>query len=387
MLRTSRPARSLLLAALALCTALPPLRAQSPAARAITTQPTEFAEPFSSITRIVELADRRVLLNDNIEKTLGVADFVTGEFTAVARQGAGPLEYQTVFNLLRVPGDSVMLWDMGNRRTLVLASDGTPVRTSTLAGSGNPMAMISQPIPRESDAHGRLYALFTGMGSAGGMQRADSTALVRLASVTGTVDTLLLIAAPPGAGRMLPETSSGAMLLRSAGFPTRNAWGVFPDGRVLFIHGERYQPEIILPDGTRRLAAVVPFPSIPVTAKDKDNLMKTHREQVGRMRIAAPPGATPPRFEAAEPERWQTHMPPLLSDVVRVDSRARAWVRVSDRDPDAGERYDLLDAEGKRVDAVRLPRGLTLVAMGAGVFYATREDEDGLVYLRRFALP
>lgn len=64
----------------------------------------------------------------------------------------------------------------------------------------------------------------------------------------------------------------------------RNVWGVCPHGRVLFIRGERYQPEFILPDGTRR-------------------------------------------FEAAEPEKWQTHMPPLVSDEVRVDSSARVGAR------------------------------------------------------------
>lgn len=376
-----------MIGALMICALAAPLMAQERAARTITAKPAEFAEPFSVLTRMVELADGRVLVNDNTEKKLGVADFTSGSFTEVAGIGAGPLEYRTAFNLLRLPGDSVLLWDMGNQRSLLLAPDGKPVRTIAVGGAGNMMAMMGQPIPREADAKGRLYAQFSGMDLSAGMRMADSIAFVRLSSLNGKRDTLMMIGAPPGAGRPLAENSSGAMLVRAQGFPMRNAWGVFPDGRMIFIHGERYQPEIIMPDGTRRLAAPLPYASVPVTAKDKDDHMKAHRAQVARMRITPPPGTPAPRFDGAEPEKWPTHMPPILSDVVRVDSRSRAWVRVSDWDPDAGERYDLLDVEGKRVDAVRLPKGTKLVGLGKGSLYATREDEDGLVYLQRYPLP
>lgn len=382
-----RSARACALGVLALFAAGSPLRAQERAARAITAKPVEFAEPFSSLTRMIELADGRVLINDNTEKKLGVADFASGEFTEVARMGAGPLEYRVVFNLLRLPGDSILLWDMGNQRTLLMAPDGKPVRTIAIGGSGNMMAMMGQPIPRESDASGRLYAQFIGMDVSGGqIRRADSTALVRMVGVGGKRDTLRLTGVDPGT-EPVSSTSGGTTKLRTPGFPPRNAWGVFPDGRVMLIDGEHYTPEIILPDGTRRPAAAIPFPSIPVTAQDREAHMKAHREQIGRLRITPPPGRTAPLFEAAEPEKWQTHMPPVLNESVRVDSRSRAWVRVIDRDLEAGERYDLLDADGKLVDAVRLPKGTKFVAMGKGVFYATREDEDGLIYLQRYELP
>ena len=53
----------------------------------------------------------------------------------------------------------------------------------------------------------------------------------------------------------------------------------------------------------------------------------------------------------------------------------------------SGDRYDLLDATGRRVDAIRLPAGVKLLAMGRTVIYATREDGDGLVHLLRYPLP
>lgn len=67
--------------------------AQVPAARPLSSPPTEFAEPFSSVSEMVELRDGRVLLYDTREKRLGVAEFGDGTFREVARQGKGQCAY------------------------------------------------------------------------------------------------------------------------------------------------------------------------------------------------------------------------------------------------------------------------------------------------------
>ena len=50
-------------------------------------------------------------------------------------------------------------------------------------------------------------------------------------------------------------------------------------------------------------------------------------------------------------------------------------------------RFDLLDADGRLVDAVTFPEGAVMLGFGKGVVYATRKDEDDLLYLQRFRLP
>jgi hypothetical protein len=202
----------------------------------------------------------------------------------------------------------------------------------------------------------------------------------------GKSDTLMTFAAPPRSP--MGGMTDGVIKMRAQGFPPRNAWGVFPDGRLIVIHGETYVPEVVRPDGVRQRAAAVPFPRIAVTAKDKADHLEQMKRQMGSMTVQMGGGASSgPRFEILEPEQWQSHKPPLLSDVVRVDTKSRAWVRVLVRDAEAGERYDLLDADGQLVDAVRMAKGVKLVGMGKGVVYATREDEDGLIYLQRYPLP
>ena len=150
-------ARLLALALLLLSADAVLVTAQVPAARALATAPTEFAEPVSSVSQMVELRDGRVLLYDTREKRFGVADFGDGSFREVARQGKGPLEYSSVTALLRLPGDSIWMWDLGNARTMTLAPDGQPVRTDLLTDGTNPMAMLGKPIATEIAAAKKFW--------------------------------------------------------------------------------------------------------------------------------------------------------------------------------------------------------------------------------------
>lgn len=376
-------ARALVASAIAFV--VTPAFAQPRAARPLTAPPVEFAEPFSSIARMVELANGTVLVNDTREKRLGVADFGKGTFNDVAREGAGPLEYRVVFALMRGPGDSVLLWDIGNQRRMVLSPDGRPVRTEA-TGAGDMMSMIGRPLPRDFDARGNLYSTHRGLDVKGPqMLQSDSVAIVRFAAGSQRGDTLAQYGASPNSRST--GSKDGVVQMPATGFPALDAWAVFPDGRVLLIRGADYVPEIIRPDRSRVRAAAIPHTRLPLTAADKEASMKQARAQAAGMRMPAPPGGAPPRFEAVEPAEWQATLPPLASTTIRVDSRARAWVHVRERDAAAGERYDLLDADGRLVDAIRLPKGLKLIAMGKGVLYGTREDEDGLIYLVRLPLP
>ncbi len=359
--------------------------AQERPARSLATSATEFAEPFSALTNIVELADGRVLVQDSREKRLGVADFATGEFRVTARQGAGPLEYGVLASVVRMPGDSAIAWDLRNSRRLTFAPDGRP--TATTPVSGGAMMRFGQPIPEMSDASGRWYALFQGMTvGAGAVQTADSFALVRITPATGRHDTLATMPVPRTAPTQRVE---GRIRVQAAGFVARDAWGVFPDGSVLVVRGAGYVPEVVRPDGSRFVAVPVPYARVPVTAADRAAHLKDIEGRMGRMgaMVSAELGAKVSGVEVLPPDPWQEHHPALLDTRIPVDSRGRAWVHAIDRDRAAGERYDLLDAQGRPVDAVRLPKGMKLVAMGKGVVYLTREDEDGLLYLRRYALP
>jgi hypothetical protein len=51
------------------------------------------------------------------------------------------------------------------------------------------------------------------------------------------------------------------------------------------------------------------------------------------------------------------------------------------------EHWDVIDAAGKLVARWQLPAKTTIVALGNGVAYTVRTDEDDLKYVQRVVLP
>jgi hypothetical protein len=385
--RTTRAVGALIgLAALlvALLTAPAAAQEQRPT-RPLAPPNAEFAEPLSGPLRIVELPDGRVLIHDTKEKRLAIADLASGELTDVAREGSGPTEFRSALALLRAPGDSIWLYDLVQSRVLVLGPDARPARTQLFAGAGDPMAMMNRPMVREHDRGGRGYGEVRAMSfSEGRMSFSDSVLLVR---TSGTrADTL---ATMPNYVRA-PSFDGQVIRMRIPGFPPMDAWGVFPDGRVMVVRGVRYVPELYLADGTRRSAPALPFPRLAITAADRTKLMDDSRKALeeGLNMGRAMSGNNPmPRFELLEPEQWQTHKPPLAGTVILVDAKLRAWVPVQRRANDPGERFELLDADGKLLETITLPKDVTLLGFGRGVVYTQRKDSDDLLWLQRHSLP
>lgn len=342
-------------------------------------QPTVVAEAFSDISQAVELADGRVVVYDAVERRLDLVDFARGQRQRLASQGAGPQEFRMIVAALRVPGDSVLLWDPANDRVLAIGPTGNVVGTWPAEGRSGRGVPLIRAYPRAADATGHLYAL---------QQRptdGDTATLLRLRVRDGATDTLARVPVP----QLRPERAgAGVIRVRPPGFPALDAWAVFADGRVLIVRAAGYLPEILHPDGRRQRAAAVPFTPIAVTeAMRQAQLREAVREMQRRLLREAGGGRAValPRVEAAEPASWPTQLPPIASTVVPVDSKQRAWVHV--RDAGSGARYDLLDASGRRVASLRLPPELRLVALGRESVYAATEDEDGFLELRRYPLP
>lgn len=377
--------RRVLAAAAGLCVCATLAVAQAPAARQLGAPNAEFAEPLSGPLRIVELRDGRLLVHDTKEKRLAIANLASGELTDVAREGAGPTEFRSALALLRAPGDSIWLYDLVLSRVLVLGPDAQPVRVQLFVNASDPMAMLSRPMVRDHDTQGRTYGEIRAMSfSEGRMSFSDSVILVRS---TGTrADTL---ATMPNFVRA-PTFDGTTMRMRVPGFPPTDAWGVFPDGRVMIVRGERYVPELFLPNGSHRTASPLPFPRVAITAADRTKLMDETRkgmEEGLNLGRAMSGGARMPQFEILEPEQWQTNKPPLAGTMILVDSRNRAWVPVLKRASDPSERFDLLDADGKLLETILLPKDVTLLGFGRGVVYTQRKDEDELLWLQRHPLP
>jgi len=371
---------------LALLAALP-LSAQQPrAARPLPAPNAELEEPWSGPLQLVELKNGDILVHDSREKRLVVTSFRTQEQRDAAREGSGPAEFRSVMAMWRAPGDSVQVLDLMQQRILVLDPTGRALRTQPMAGAGDPMALMRTPFTRTVDAQGRWYGEGRDMRIEGGrMSFGDSVVVVRTDPRTSKADSLIKFVNIVQA----PEMSPQVMRMRVPGYPKYDIWGVFPDGRVMLLRAEGYVPEIVMPNGQRRRAAALPYLRLPVTEADKKTMMDSAQKALDEgLRQAAgmvPANAQMPRFELVPPDPWQTEKPPFTGDRILVDSRGRAWVPVVDRTP--GQRYDILNADGAIVDAIKLPPRVQLLGFGASGMYTALRDEDDLLVIRRHALP
>lgn len=373
--------------AFALLAALP-LSAQQPrAARPLPAPNAELEEPWSGPLQLIELRNGDVLVHDSREKRLVVTSFASQEQRIAAREGSGPAEYRSVIAMWRTLGDSVQVLDLMQQRILVLDPAGRARRTQPIAGAGDPMALMRTPMTRTVDAQGRWYGEGRDMSFEGGkLSFGDSVVVVRTDPRSAKADSLIkfynIVQAPEVA-------SPQAIRMRVPGYPKYDIWGVFPDGRVLLLRANGYVPEIVMPNGQRRRAAALPYPRLPVTEADKRTMMDSVRKAIDEgIRQSAgmvPAGTQMPRFDLVEPDPWQTEKPPFTGDRVLVDPRGRAWVPVVDRTP--GQRYDLLNADGAIVDAIKLPPKVQLLGFGASGMYTALRDEDDLLVIRRHPLP
>jgi hypothetical protein len=114
-----------------------------------------------------------------------------GEFLhAVGRRGEGPGEYRVISMMRRIHGDSLLIWDFGNRRVTVLAPDGEYARS--MRSPGTLESFYGDDVFADGTILGQHDEGFTQEGSVTGI-RQDTSTVVRTAPGSDSMDTLALI--------------------------------------------------------------------------------------------------------------------------------------------------------------------------------------------------
>lgn len=363
-----------------------------PAASELGAEFDEFAEPFTGPIRLAELPDRRVLALDVREGRLVRLDFDANTQVLAARGGRGPLEYLSGLTLVWAPGDSVWMFDIRQGRVLVFSPEGEPVRSfSTIATEGDVMARLNSPWLRAVATDGSWFGRLQGMGARPRPWVSDSIAVVSVNGASGARDTVALIQGFRTSSEPLGQPR------RLTSFDPVDVFGVFPDGRVIVVRGETYSPTIIAHDGSRIEAAPVPHTRVPLKRAEAEYVIDSTARLTGQLVVSAlaqteigaraglnaPPSVALP---SPLPEHWPIFV--RGSPEILVDSRDRAWVPIRESPFDStGVRYDLLDGEGRFLQAVHIPHSFVLVGFGREALYVARRDGDDLLWLRRYRLP
>jgi hypothetical protein len=169
------------------------------------------------------------------------------------------------------------------------------------------------------------------------------------------------------------------------GLVASDPWAVFPDGRIAIIRGATYTVEFVGTDG-KTTSSKIQYETIKVTDADKKAEMDEARRQMGEQGKAVQkmmPANMTMDFELLPPVEWPANYPPVSPLGAMAAPDGRLWVKRSIPFRTGRELWDVIDPAGKLVARWRLPAKTTIVAVGQGVVYTTRTDEDDLRYLQR----
>lgn len=374
--------------------------AAQPLTTSLTRPDAVFAEPFTALRGVREMADGRVMVADLRDKLVQIVDLRTGAVAAVGREGQGPGEWSLPMGLYAMPNGQTVLQDMGNMRFLLIGADGKPIRAisppnppAQASAQGGGVRLMGSTLlnVRGADAQGRLY--FQAMALPGEGSGPDSVAILRW-DLKDRVDTVGWV---PVATENRPQiTRTGNNMTFRMGtqraWPAETQWAVAPNGQIAMAQPAPYRLVWRSPSGASP-GPIVPVSPVRVTEADKEE----YREAMARATpvmvtmggggmggnragaSVAPRGATP-----SEDPEWPETKPPFTGrDAVLMTPEGEAWVQRTVA-AGAAPTYDVFDGRGQRVRQVTLRPRSRVIGFGKETVYVVRIDQDDLQYLERY---
>ena len=342
------------------------------------------SEPFSFVRGVRELSNGQLLIVDWIENRVVIADLTNNTVRRLMREGAGPQEVRLPSGLVRLRGDTTLLYDDGNNRSHVLGADGRSVRTilADVPGRGG---------LRGVDATGAfLYAIPAWSEGPKALPN-DSVQIVRWdpwargePQVTAVVQ-----------GTRYRKDRSPALQPRlpMVGYASQDSWVVAPNGALVIVRATPYHLEIHM---AGRPPIVGPSYTSTTRAVTMDDKKRFIREFSAGSPVSGrgPNGGMgrAPQITEAEVTRmtgtaeWAERFPPFDASTVISGADGRIWVGAPLL-PGASPRYDVFDQTGKRVMQVELRAGRRIVHVGAKGIYAVADDADGVQTIERYRVP
>lgn len=296
---------------------------------------------------------------------------------AAGGQGSGPGEFVALSWLDVGAGDSVIAYDMRQRRFTVLDDTGAFVR-NVAPSAGDDAPLFPRPVGLL--ASGEVVATRSTMSLGGGEVPPTMNARLR--------DTVAFVRiAPDGAVRELPARMAAAeRIIRSSPQSVEIVTPPFAHVLATAAHGasvyatsgDRY--EIARFDTAGRLVRSLRIAGVgrPVTEADLD----AHIERVTA--DVADPVARQQRAAATR----ELALPPRMPAVSRmlVDAEDRLWAMDFLAPRDTAAAWRIFDADGRWLATVPVPRAFTIHAVRDGHAVGVWRDDDDVEQVRVYAL-
>ncbi len=344
-------------------------------------------EVFSRVSAVRELPDGRVLVVDEQETRLVIADPRSGTVTPVGRRGNGPGEFRQLGRLWLLRADSSLVKEPYAPRWLLLR--GATI-TATL-GPGEPVVARAGQFPlMGADTLGNVYAVQFGRDGSGRLSPTDSLVLVRVNRRTLRTDTIARLR-PADAWSRSVGTSSGPPVAAAAGgggAARRFVIGIqapdqaiaFPDGWVAVARVDPHRVDWCPPAGRCVPGREIPAPRVNLS----------ERERRYYLEVAARTHGSPPTTDVAATTGWPPFLPAFVVPPGSIDGSAlhampdgRLMIA---RQPTSGSpfvRHDIVSRAGRVEGWLRLPVGEQVVGFGVASIYILITDAEGGQRVRR----
>jgi hypothetical protein len=327
------------------------------------------------VARAPRLSDGRVAVLNGGTSEVRYYDSTGTWLRSVGREGQGPGEFESTSGLYRLPGDTLLVYDINLRRMSRLAPDGSflPSISMAEAGGGMPIRPIGQLADGSWAATGVNF--FT-METQSGVTRPPLQLLHVASDLNQVTDTIAVLPGSQGWVETGTDESRRFMSVRSLPFGLSSPYAA---GDSLIYAGDAAQFVIGVyrPDGTLVRSIRYQVPRTPVTAEVIERLKADELSRI------------PESNRADHKAQWE-RMPmaellPAFS-AFTVDAGGNLWVigpRVLPSDPASA---DVFSPDGKLLGQVDLPAGVSPYEIGRDYLLGVWKDEMELEHVRMYRI-
>lgn len=320
---------------------------------------------FGQIQDVAVDSRGRILVLDDMTNEFHVFSPRGEHLRSVGGEGGGPGEFTDPFQIFVLPGDSVLVPDLGNARASVFGPDGSLARTFPVDALD--LAARRWGVSGEGDVIARRS------GSVDALLRLDARGEVR--------DTLARFAGP--------TLESAPELVLLSPIPV---WGALPAGGVAYGHTHAYRITIADEEGATRLVF-----SRPLAPSDLSETQRNHLREGLRATLAerAPPETVEQLLAAIS---FHEELP-LVADVL-AGPEGTLWIQRATPPEEmrvealniyrtAAYRshvWDVFDSGGRYLGAVDLAPGVRLLESRDDRLYGVRLDEFDVPRVVRYRI-